>query len=143
MKINWKRVLIAGLWSELVAFVIYLAAFYAGPGPAWATIVILDWFSLMFLGGLWAARKIPSRFLLHGFLIAVVANIIYILISPIEFGMPQRATVWATVPTGGWKTLLIIAFAVGLKFLGCMLGAFVGGRRRNRLLSVQGSTVAP
>jgi len=135
MRINWKRVLIAGLLSELVAFIIYLAAFYAG--PAWATIVILDWFGLMFLGGLWAAQKIESRFVLHGLLIGVVANIIYIFLIPIESVIPQRATVWATVPSGGWKTLFILTFVIGLKILGSTLGAYVGGRRRKPQVSAQ------
>jgi hypothetical protein len=131
MKINWKRVLLAAVWSELVAFVIYIAAFYAGPGPAWATIVILNWFGMMFLGGLWAARKIESRFLLHGSLIGVAANIIYILLIPIELTIPQRAAVWATVPYGA---VLILIFAVGLKILGSMLGAYVGGRYKTTVL---------
>ena len=64
MTINWKRVVIAGIWSEFLLLAIYMPAkIYAV--PAFPAIAIVAMLGSMFLGGLW----VESRFLLHGVLV--------------------------------------------------------------------------
>jgi len=67
MKINWKRVVIAAIWSELVLTVIYIAVRYAisaGLSSDFGiSIITLDWFGLMFLGRAMghAQDRVPIR----------------------------------------------------------------------------------
>jgi hypothetical protein len=133
MKINWKRVLIAAVWSELLLFAIYLLAGLIPAGLARRTFVYLDWFGLMFLGGLWVTRKIESRFVLHGLLVGLVANILFFPLRPLIglfWPMTARSGSSRIITTG-----VLVSFV--LKMLGAMAGAYVGGRRRKNLQSIQ------
>jgi putative membrane protein (TIGR04086 family) len=128
MKINWKRVVIAGLWSEVLLLAIYLPARqYAG--SAFQAIAIVAMLGSMFLGGFWAARRIDSRFLLSGALVGIVANIVfYILLfslSPIFMPNESLGTVSAHI------------FAVVIKTLGSAAGGYVGGRLYRKQQSLQ------
>jgi hypothetical protein len=124
MKINWKRVVIAAIWSELVTFAIFqLARRYAG--SAMEGIACLDWFGLMFLGGLWVARKIDSRFTLHGVLVGIFANILFVMIL-----LP--AILGDQLPAGYWIGALP-SFAI--KIAGAAAGGYVGGRLRKKSLA--------
>jgi hypothetical protein len=136
MKINWKRVVIAGIWSELVLLAIWLTARkYAG--SAFVIIAVLDEIGLMFLGGLWAARKIESRFVLHGVLVGLVANILFIALT--AFYALILLTPTRDIP----NTHLLIGIVKASYFMGTVkmlasaAGAYVGGRRRKKLLSAQ------
>ena len=68
MKINWKQVVIGAIWAELLLMAIYFPAKMYSV-PAFPAIAILAMVGSMFLGGLWVARKVESRFLLHGVLV--------------------------------------------------------------------------
>jgi hypothetical protein len=143
MKINWKRVLIAGIWSEAALFVIYVAAQYAA-GPARDIIVFLDWLGMPFLGGLWVARRIESRFILHGLLVGIITNILYFPLTPlIDLLRPENA-VQAQAPQAYWAGLIWVAIASSFvyKMLGSTLGAYVGGRRRKKQLSAKDGKVS-
>jgi hypothetical protein len=63
MKINWGRVLNAGLISEILLIGVYqiVAALY-GHGNAAIITVIAGAFVFMMVGALWVGRKIESRF---------------------------------------------------------------------------------
>jgi hypothetical protein len=126
MKLNWKRIVIAAIWSELVLFAIFqLARRYAG--SATEVIVYLDWFGLMLLGGLWVARRIDSRFILHGFLVGIFANILFVVIL-----LP--AILGGQLPAGYWIEALP---SFVMKIAGSTAGAFIGGIRRKRRLLAQ------
>jgi hypothetical protein len=130
MKINWKRIVIAAVWSELVLFVLYLLTLLYVQGPARRVIIRLEWFGLLFLGGLWVARKIDSRFILHGFLVGLIANLLFFPLAPL-IGLfrpgPSRS--------GMLTTGVLISFV--LKMLGACIGTYIGGIRRKKLLSAQ------
>jgi hypothetical protein len=135
MKINWKRVVIAAIWSELVLTVIYIAVRYAisaGLSSAFGIIITLDWFGLMFLGGLWVTRGIESRFVLHGLLVGVIANILYFPLIPL-IGLLLPEAVQATSNTS--QLWIAILSSCVWKILGSTLGAYVGGRLRKKSLS--------
>jgi hypothetical protein len=131
MKINWKRIVIAAIWSELLLFAIYfLAVRYVAPVNGIAiggTIILLNWFGMPFLGGLWVTRKIKSRFVLHGVLVGIVISILFFPLMPIAYG--QQAITFHV-----WIAILLLD---ALKILGSTLGAYVGGMRRKILLSAQ------
>ncbi len=123
--IHWKRILITAILSELLIFVIYcLALLYARLHLR--RIAFLDFFGLMFLGGLWVAYKIKSHFVLHGVLhgalVGVAAIILYIIsfipwivagVIPYDYGL------------GAYESFIVQA-------LGSTLGGFVGGRINRR-----------
>jgi hypothetical protein len=133
MKIHWGRIVIAAIWSELLLFAIYLLAGFVPAGLARRTFVYLDWFGLMFLGGLWVVRKIDSRFVLHGLLVGIIANILFFPLGPL-IGLFRPSTA-RSGPSGILTTGVLISFA--LKMLGAVVGAYVGGMRRKKLLSAR------
>jgi putative membrane protein (TIGR04086 family) len=123
MKINWKRVVIAAIWSELLLMAIYFPAkMYSVPGfPA---IAILAMLGSMFLGGLWAVRKVESHFVLHGLLVGIIANVVFYV--PLLVLMP---IFWPNESIGG---LIEHIFAAAIKILGAAIGGYVGGRLREK-----------
>jgi hypothetical protein len=132
MKINWKRVVIGAIWSELVLFAIWIPARLYG-GSARQLIAYLDFLVLMFLGGLWVAHKLESRFALHGVLLGVIANVLAfpllmlaIFIWPDALQLEPVKKVW-----------VMIVFECALKILGSAAGAYVGGRLRKKSLAQQ------
>jgi hypothetical protein len=119
MQIHWKRILIAGIMSELVLLAVYLVAKqYAG--SAFPAIAVLDAIACMFFAGLWTVRKMESRFVLHGVLVGIAANIVYAVLRETMAGYIHsisRIQAWASF------------FGVAcIKILVCAAGAYVGGR---------------
>jgi hypothetical protein len=133
MKINWMRIVIAAIWAEMLLFAIYLLAMLVPAGFARRTLVWLDWFGLMFLGGLWVTRKIESRFLLHGFLVGLVANILFFPLRPL-LGL-IRPTTAQSVSVSIITTGVVVSLV--LKMLGAMAGAYVGGKLRAKTQSLK------
>jgi hypothetical protein len=126
MKINWKRVLIAAIIAELVLFAIYLPGRrqYADPSSDFRHIFALCMIVSMFIAGLWAARKIESRFTLHGLLIGIAANVIYVFFRPLfVLGTPPRTGL-------AWTIYFIIT--TFLKILPAAAGVYVGGKFKKR-----------
>lgn len=77
-RIHWKRVFIAAIVSELLVFAIYcLALRYAR--FILKPIAFVDFFGVMFLAGVWVAHRLRSKFVLHGFLVGVVASLLYVV----------------------------------------------------------------
>lgn len=135
MKINWKRIVIAGIWSEIALFVIHLALQRKFTGITFEILDHLNFFVLMFLGGLWVVRKVESRFLLHGVLVGLVAQVLWgiVVVVLILSQMPGKQ------PSPDNARRLLIGFFVSLtvKVLGSAAGACVGGIRRKKPLSAQ------
>ena len=78
MNINWKRILIAAIVAEIVLFaIVKISQRYAGSTED--IIYYLSLFGLMLIGGLWIAHKIESRFVLHGVLVGIVANVLFVI----------------------------------------------------------------
>jgi len=105
----------------LLLFVIRIP-FVQYEGSLRYAVSFLIWFVPIFLGGLWVARKIESRFALHGFLVGVVANILLFPLSPL-MGPTQQSQ---SKPDIMGLILLITSFIV--KMFGGAFGAYIGGR---------------
>jgi hypothetical protein len=115
---HWARVLIGGFLAEVLVIALVIpisllfgqhALLYAAP-PA----------SLMacFLFALWVARRIDSRFVLHGILVGVVATLLYVALT---LGRPEP---------------LVYLLAHALKILGGAAGGLVAQRRRAAMSTV-------
>ncbi len=143
MKINWKRVVLAAiglvlLWNALSLLewsILPLIFVYFG-GPHGIHIIsdsltrfllpLETWISF-FLGGLWVARRIESRFILHGLLVGIFANVLfYIFYLLIFLFLPMHRPVYFPLPA------LSISYFVftALKIVAAMVGAYVGGKWR-------------
>ncbi len=121
MKINWERVLNAGLVIEILFIGLYqIFTSFHGMGD-WANyiFVVIGSFVFMLLGALWVARKIESRFILHGFLVGVVAVVYYVIRS-----LPDALS--------GEYQDYVQWFIIGHtpKLLGGIVGGYLAGRRK-------------
>lgn len=140
MKINWKRVVIAGIWSELLLLAIYIPTIrnaIAFPAFAILTILVLVFLGPMFLGGLWVARKIESRFILHGVLVGILANVLYVPLMSVLSRLLGSQVISQGQKMDPQVMLFLGIIFVVLKVLGAVTGACVGGIRRKKQLSAQ------
>ena len=135
MKINWKRVLIAAVWTELIIGIIYVGIIYTFSGLIGDLLILLEFFVFTFLGGLWVGKKIKSRFFLHGVLLFIFNNIIFM------FLIPLLRIIWGPItterPSVGQLIVMVLMFI--MKFIGCTLGTYIKGRRLKKLHAMQGS----
>jgi uncharacterized membrane protein len=126
MKINWKRVLIAAIWGEILLIAIYIPAKqYAG--SAFGIIAGLEMLGSMFLCAFWATRNVESRFVLHGLLVGIFANVLFYTLF-----FSFRSIVWTDEPSG---TIAMHIFDATLKILGAAIGGYFGGRLREKSLA--------
>jgi hypothetical protein len=126
MKINWKRVVIAAILSELLILLIYFPA-RLNDIQGRQLVTLACFLVFPFWAGLWAVGASDSRFLLHGLLVAVISNVIYLLVEPMV--LPNETE------RGIVGTILILLHP--FKLLAAGFGAYVGGRRRRKLSSRQ------
>ena len=121
MKIHWGRFVIAGLAAEILLILIFLSFVRLyGRGTASEAIVIGGSFLFMLLGALWVARKIESGFVLHGFLVGIVAVILYVIVS-----LPT--VLRGEYPGSYW---LAVVYGHTPKLLGGIVGGYIAGRRK-------------
>ena len=85
MRIHWLRVLLGGLLIEVVLAVVLLGGFAAagvdianGVSTASAVIIGVGCFAAAFLIVLWLGRGIQSHVVLQGFLMGLVATLLYL-----------------------------------------------------------------
>jgi hypothetical protein len=125
MKINWGRVVNAGLVAEILLLLVYefVVQLY-GRGTASTVTVIGGCFLFMLLGALWVGRKIESRFILHGFLVGVVAVVYYVIRSlPVVFSGEYPMNYWLAALYGHTP-----------KLLGGIVGGFIAGRQKKKTI---------
>ena len=116
MKIHWGRILVGGLVAE-VALILAIVPLGLRLGDAFLHYSAPPGsFVTCFLAALWVARRIESRFILHGMLVGVVAALIYVGLTRAQ---PEPAA-------------YILAHV--LKLAGGACGGFVAGRRRTALV---------
>jgi membrane protease YdiL (CAAX protease family) len=111
-RIHWVRVLIGGFLAELSVFAVVVPVLLLwGQHPL---LYVAPPASLVacFLFALWVARKVDSRFVLHGILVGVVATLIYVGLTR---GQPEP---WAYI------------LAHALKIMGGAAGGLVAARRQ-------------
>jgi putative membrane protein (TIGR04086 family) len=121
MKIQWGRVLNAGLIAEILLLLVYqLVVLRYGRGNASTVTVVVGCFVFMLVGALWVGRKIESRFILHGFLVGVVAIVYYVIRS-----LPDVLA--GQYPMNYW---LAAVYGHTPKLLGGIAGGFLARRRK-------------
>ena len=123
MKINWGRVVNAGLVAEILLLLIYQFVVRGyGRGTASNVVVIAGCFLFMLVGALWVGRGIESRFILHGFLVGVVAIVYYVIRS-----LPDALS--GEYPMNYWLAAL---YGHTPKLLGGIVGGYIAGRRKTK-----------
>lgn len=85
MKLNWPRVLLGGFLIEVVLAVVLIGGFAAagvdiatGVSMMSALIIGVGCFATGFLIVLWLGREIQGHLVLHGFLMGLVATLLYV-----------------------------------------------------------------
>ena len=119
MKIHWTRILVAGIWSELLLLAIYLPA-RRFAGQAIFLIAFLEVVGMMFLAGWWTARTLEARFVFHGVLVGIAASTVYVVLRE-----TMAKYVPSISPIDSWGHFSALAI---FKTLLCMAGAYVAGR---------------
>ena len=120
MKIDWGRVLNAGLIAEILLIVVFqiIVALYSNSNAANLTM-ILGSFIFMLVGALWVGQKIESRFILHGFLVGIVAVVYYVIRTLPDVLSGEYANYWVIALWGHTP-----------KLLGGIVGGYIAGRRK-------------
>ena len=123
MKIHWGRVLNAGLVAEILLIGVFqILVWLFDRGIVARSFVGVGSFVFMLVGALWVGRRIESRFILHGFLVGVVAVVYYVIRS-----LPDALS--GEYPVNYW-----VAFAIGHppKLLGGIVGGYIVGRSKKK-----------
>ncbi len=111
-KIHWLRVVLGGFLAEVLVIVLVIPiSLKFGQEPLVYAAPIASLISC-FLFGFWVARRVESRFVLHGVLVGVVATLIYLALT---LGKPAPLAYYV---------------AHALKILGGAAGGFWAGRQR-------------
>ena len=111
-RIHWVRVLTGGFLAEAAVFMVVIPVLkFSGP-RAVLFVVPVACLVMCFLFGVWVGRRIESRFVLHGFLVGVVATVLYLAVTRAQ---PEPFA-------------FILAHA--LKLAGGAAGGLVAGRQR-------------
>ena len=119
MKIQWGRVLNAGLIAEILLLLIYQIFIWRfGRGQAAMSLVVLGSFVFMLIAGAWVGRGIESRFVLHGLLVGIVAVVYYAIVSLPNVLNGQYQNYFQTALIGHTP-----------KLLGGIVGGFIAGRK--------------
>jgi hypothetical protein len=111
-KIHWGRVLLGGFLAELLVFAIVFPVRHFFGQRAFLASILIASAAMPFVFALWVARRIESRFVLHGALIGLVAALIYMGLAR---GQPQP---------------LLYKVAHGFKIVGGAAGGLVASRRK-------------
>ena len=109
---KWGRIVLAALFAEVVLFGIAIACYALGRGEALLYLIPPASLGLTMWFGFWAARAAPSRLVLHGSLVGVIAALAYVAMT--------------------WGKALPMAYVVShfLKVIGGALGGFIAQRRQ-------------
>jgi hypothetical protein len=113
-KIHWGRVLLGGLLAELLVFAIVFPVRHFFGQRAFLASILIASAAMPFVFALWVARRIESRFVLHGALVGLVAALIYMGLAR---GQPQP---------------LLYKVSHGFKIAGGAAGGLLAPRRKAR-----------
>jgi hypothetical protein len=129
MNIHWGRIVLAGVLAEIVPLVIYNIVVRPHLGSSLARLAFVGFASFVFMvvGALWVARKIETRFVLHGTLVGVVAVVVYVLVTlPLVVRRQYPMNYWVAAFIGHPP-----------KILGGAAGGFLAGRLSAKKVIVQ------
>ena len=126
-QIHWGRIVLAGFLAEvtvIVGFFLLLGVFWLAGMPEvampmtpldYVDALVASFLSIYFFT-LWVGRRIESGFVLHGFLIGLVAMSLFLALIQVGNGSIEQPFLY-------WV-------AHGLKILGGITGGLVAERRR-------------
>ena len=127
MRIHWFRVLLGGLLIEVVLAIVLLGGFAlagvdlaAGISTVSAVIIGVGCFVAALLVVLWLCRRLESHLVLHGFLMGLVATLIYV---GLVAGSGQMSSALAAYGPVTFVTLNAI------RLVGAIFGGIVCARR--------------
>ena len=119
--IRWGRVVGIAFALEAVLFAVLVPIQALLSLTVWFAAVAIGCFVFSYAAGLWTARGVTSRFALHGFLVGVVATLIYLALCALAPGGIPAAAAMYGMPLYVLNNVLRIA--------GCVLGAAHQERR--------------
>jgi hypothetical protein len=128
MRIYWLRVLLGGFLIEVVLAIVLLGGFAAagvdiskGVSTASALIIGVGCFAVAFLIVLWLGRGMASHVVLNGFLMGLVATLLYI---GLVAGSGQMSSALAAY---GTATFVIVN---AVRIVGAVCGGIACERRK-------------
>jgi hypothetical protein len=128
MRIHWLRVLLGGFLIEVLLAVVLVGGFAAagvdlatGVSTTSAVIIGIGCFAAAFLIVLWLGRGIQHHLVLHGFLMGLVATLLYV---GLVAGSGQMSTALASYGPATFVTLNAV------RLVGAMCGGAAGERRK-------------
>jgi hypothetical protein len=130
MKIQWIRVLVGGFLIEVLLAIVLVGGFAAAGvsldtiSTAAAVVIGIGCFVAAFVVVLWFGRRIDSHLVLHGFLMGLVATLLYVALVTGSGQMPTALAAY------GPATFVIVNAA---RLVGAVLGGVAGERRRATL----------
>ena len=110
---RWGRAIAGGVIAELLLVVAVMPGFALGSEPIVIWTAVIGAPVMTFLAALWVARRLESRFVLHGALAGLTATVIYLV--PVIATRPDAAAIY-------WV-------GHGLKILGGAAGGMFAARR--------------
>ena len=121
-RIHWGRVVIGAILVEVSLIVTTVpVALVFGP-TAFFAVVPPACFAMGFLFAFWVARKVESRFILHGTMVGMIATAIYI-----GLWLGQSGSIMPAIELYG---PFLFILSNGLRILGCVAGAAFAERKR-------------
>jgi hypothetical protein len=121
--LRWGRVIVGGFCAELAVFAIVFPVQYLFGQQAFLASILVASAAMPFVFAIWVGRRAESHFVLHGFLVGVVAALFYLILA---WGQPEP---------------LLYKIAHGLKLVGGLLGGIVAARRAAGQRAMQSKTM--
>lgn len=79
--LRWGRIVAGGFLVEVGIIVVFVPVVVFGTEPASQITAVTACFPMAVLFAWWAAQKAPSQKLVHGFLVGLLATVIYLLLT--------------------------------------------------------------
>jgi putative membrane protein (TIGR04086 family) len=110
---RWGRAIAGGFIAEALLLVAVMPGFFLSSEPTVIWTAVIGAGVATFLAALWVARRLESRFVLHGAVVGLTAALIY-LVPVMASGQTQPLIYWV---------------GHGLKILGGAAGGMFAARR--------------
>jgi len=109
--LRWTRIILGGIFAELVVFAIVFPVQHFLGQQAFLVSILIASFAMPLLAALWVCQRADAHLVLHGSLTGLVAALFYMIIA---WGQPE--------PT-------LYKIAHGLKIVGGWMGGNIAVRR--------------
>jgi putative membrane protein (TIGR04086 family) len=120
-KVRWGRILLGGVLAEVAIILVAIPTAILFGQPSLVYVIPPTCLVMTFVFGLWTARRVDGRFVLHGTLVGVVAALLYVLM-----------TIGQTLP-------LAFLISHGLKVIGGAAGGLMADKQFKKTAVAQGN----